>query len=156
MVKQRHAWRASVHGIAKSWTWLGNWTTTAANQWWPKCTFPGCEFLCAFMTLICKLKQKSFLFQTLYAHCNMFSSWYVRDEYTFGVLALCQYVQDISSLVWTCCFAFLTVYFNPLGQNTGVGNLSFLQGIFPTQGLNSGLPHCRQILSQLSHKVRPF
>ena len=29
--------------------------------------------------------------------------------------------------------------------STGVGNLSLLQGIFPTQGSNSGLPHCRQI-----------
>ena len=38
------------------------------------------------------------------------------------------------------------------GQNTGVGSLSLLQGIFPTQGLNPGLPHCRQILYQLSHK----
>ena len=38
------------------------------------------------------------------------------------------------------------------GQNTGVGNLSLLQGIFPTQGLNPGLPYCRQILCQLSHK----
>ena len=32
------------------------------------------------------------------------------------------------------------------------GSLSLLQGIFPTQGLNPGLPHCRQILYQLSHK----
>ena len=39
-----------------------------------------------------------------------------------------------------------------LGQNIGVGNLSPLQGIFPTQGLNSGLPHCRRILYQLSYK----
>ena len=38
------------------------------------------------------------------------------------------------------------------GQNTGAGRLSLLQGIFPTQGLNPGLPHCRQILYQLSHK----
>ena len=30
-----------------------------------------------------------------------------------------------------------------------------LQGIFPTQGLNQGLPHCRQILYQLSHKGSP-
>ena len=35
---------------------------------------------------------------------------------------------------------------NSPGQNTGVGSLSFLQGIFPTQGSNPGLPHCRQIL----------
>ena len=41
---------------------------------------------------------------------------------------------------------------NSLGQNSGVGSLSLLQGIFPTQGLNPGLPHCRQILYQLSHK----
>ena len=34
-------------------------------------------------------------------------------------------------------------------------SLSFLQGIFPTQGSNPGLPHCRWILSQLSHKGNP-
>ena len=33
-------------------------------------------------------------------------------------------------------------------KNTVVGNLSFLQGIFPTQELNQGLLHCRQILYQ--------
>ena len=33
--------------------------------------------------------------------------------------------------------------------------LSLLQGIFPTQGLNPGLPHCGQILYQLSHKGSP-
>ena len=38
------------------------------------------------------------------------------------------------------------------GQNTGVGSLSLLQGIFPTQGSNPSLPHCRQILYQLSYK----
>ena len=38
------------------------------------------------------------------------------------------------------------------GQNTGVGSFSLLQGIFPTQGSNPGLLHCRQILYQLSHK----
>ena len=41
---------------------------------------------------------------------------------------------------------------NSPGQNARVGSLSLLQGIFPTQGSNPGLPHCRQILYQLSHK----
>ena len=41
------------------------------------------------------------------------------------------------------------------GQNTGIGSLSLLQGIFPTQGLNLGLPLCRQILYQLSHQGSP-
>ena len=44
---------------------------------------------------------------------------------------------------------------NSPGQNTGVGSLSLLQGIFPTQGSNPGLPHCRWILYQLSHKRSP-
>ena len=37
----------------------------------------------------------------------------------------------------------------------GVSSLSLLQGIFPTQGLNPGLPHCRQILYHLSHQGSP-
>ena len=41
------------------------------------------------------------------------------------------------------------------GKNTGVGCHALLQGIFPTQGLNPGLPHCRQILYHLSHQGSP-
>ena len=41
---------------------------------------------------------------------------------------------------------------NSLSQNTGVGSLSLLQGIFPTQGSNPGLPHRGMIIYQLSHK----
>ena len=44
---------------------------------------------------------------------------------------------------------------NSPGQNTEAGSLSLLQGIFPTQGSKAGRPHCRQILSQLSHKRSP-
>ena len=44
---------------------------------------------------------------------------------------------------------------NSPGQNTGVGSLSLLQGIFPTPGSNPGLPHCRWILYQLNHKGSP-
>ena len=45
---------------------------------------------------------------------------------------------------------------NSPGWNTGVGSLSLLQGIFPPQGLNTGLPHCRWILYHLSHQGSPF
>ena len=44
---------------------------------------------------------------------------------------------------------------NSPGQNTRVGSCFLLQGIFPTQGLNLGLLHCREILYQLSHKGSP-
>ena len=39
---------------------------------------------------------------------------------------------------------------NSPGQNTGVGSLSLLQGIFPTQGSNPGLLHCRWFLTSES------
>ena len=41
---------------------------------------------------------------------------------------------------------------NSPGKNTQVDSRFLLQGIFPNQGLNSGLLHCRQILYQLSHQ----
>ena len=41
---------------------------------------------------------------------------------------------------------------NSPGQNTRVSSISLLQGIFPTHRSYPGLPHCRQILYQLSHK----
>ena len=41
------------------------------------------------------------------------------------------------------------------GKNTGLGFHAFHQGIFPTQGLNPGLLHCRWILYYLSHQGRP-
>ena len=44
---------------------------------------------------------------------------------------------------------------NSPGQNPGVHSFSLLQGIFPTQGSNPGLPHCRQIPYQLSHQGSP-
>ena len=40
--------------------------------------------------------------------------------------------------------------------NTGVGSLSLLQGIFPTQGSNQSLLHCRQILYQLRYQGSPL
>ena len=41
------------------------------------------------------------------------------------------------------------------GKSTGVGCHLLLQRIFPTQGSNPGLPHCRQTLYHLSHQVSP-
>ena len=62
-----------------------------------------------------------------------------------------------------------TILYNPLdyslpgssahgdspGKNTGVGCQALLQRIFPNQGSNPGLPHCRQILYHLSHQGSP-
>ena len=45
---------------------------------------------------------------------------------------------------------------NSLGLEYWRGKHSLLQGIFATQGLNPGLPHCRQIVYQLSHEGSPW
>ena len=42
------------------------------------------------------------------------------------------------------------------GKNIGVGCHAIFQGIFPTQGSNPGLQHCRQILYCLSHQGIPW
>ena len=54
-----------------------------------------------------------------------------------------------------CCTAETNTILSPwdfLGKNTGVGSHFFLQGIFPTQGWNPGLLHCKQTLYHLSHQ----
>ena len=43
-----------------------------------------------------------------------------------------------------------------LQQEYWMGCHALLQGIFPTQGSNPGLLHCRQILYQLSYVRSPF
>ena len=54
-----------------------------------------------------------------------------------------------------CSLPGSSVHGDSPGKNTAVGCHSPLQGIFPTQGSNPGLPHCRWILYQVSHKGSP-
>ena len=68
---------------------------------------------------------------------------------------------DISTIftevgIWLLATHGLYSPWNSPGQNTGVGSLSFLQGIFPIQESNPGLPPCRQILYLLSHQGSPI
>ena len=51
---------------------------------------------------------------------------------------------------WTVAYQAPSMGFS--GKNTGVGYHFLLQRIFPTQGSNRGLPHCRQTLYRLSHQ----
>ena len=81
--------------------------------------------------------------------------WYeiLCDHYLTRVLSLeSESCSVISDSLWPHG---LYRPWNTPGQNTGVGTLSLFQGIFQTQGSNPDLPHCRQILYQLSHKGSP-
>ena len=53
-----------------------------------------------------------------------------------------------------CSLPGFSVHGDSPSKNTGVGCHALLQGIFPTQGSNPGLPHCRQFLYHLSHQAR--
>ena len=109
------------------------------------CFFPNC--IRSLEELPCALSSSSL---TSYYYCtskfldiivlwSQYSCgfvWKVKVKVAQSCPTLCDSIQSVDSP----------------GQNTWVGSLSLLQGIFPTQGSNSGLLHCRQILYQLSHK----
>ena len=61
-------------------------------------------------------------------------------------------VLVIQSCLTLCDPTGLLSPWNSPGKNTGVGNHSLLQGIFPIQKLNLGLLHCRRILYRLGHQ----
>ena len=70
---------------------------------------------------------------------------------------LCLVAQSCLTL-WDptdCSSPGFSVHWDSPGKNTEVGCHALLQGIFPTQRSNPGLPHCRQILCHLSHGGNP-
>ena len=73
-------------------------------------------------------------------------------------IPLCLVVQSFLTLCNTmdCRLPGSSVHGDAPGKNTGVGCHDLLQGIFPTQGLNPGLLHCRWILYLLSHQGSPI
>ena len=67
--------------------------------------------------------------------------------------------KEVKVLVTHLCLALcdpMDCPWDSPGKNTGVGCHSLLQGIFPTQGLNLCLLHCRKSLYHLSHQVSPM
>ena len=51
-----------------------------------------------------------------------------------------------------CSLTRLLCLWNYSGKSIGVGCLFLLQAVFPTQGSNPDLPHCRQTLNHMSHQ----
>ena len=73
---------------------------------------------------------------------------------------LCCAVLRRFSRVWFRAFLWTVAHQGPLSmgfssKNTGVGCHALLQGIFPIQGSNPGLLHCKKILNRLSHQGIP-
>ena len=70
------------------------------------------------------------------------------------LVCMCLVAQSCLTLcdLMDCSLPGSSVHGNSPGKKTGVGGHALLQGIFPTQGSNPGLPHCRWILYCLSHQ----
>ena len=70
--------------------------------------------------------------------------------------SVCQSLSHVQlfSTLWTIASRLFCPRDSP-GKNTGVGCHALCPEIFPTQGLNLGLLHCRQILDHLSHQGSP-
>ena len=77
--------------------------------------------------------------------------------YIFTYAVLCLVAQSYPTLCGSmdCNLPGFSSHRNSPDKNTGVGYHAFFQGIFPTQGWNPSLLHCRQILYCLSHQESP-
>ena len=116
-------------------------------------------FILFYSSLICSYHLNYFNIYSFLSFLILWLSWYLGSlvlllEITFISVTICESESRsmVSNSLWPHG---LYSPRNSPGQNTGVGSLSLLQGIFPTQGSNPCLPHCRQILYLLRHKGSP-
>ena len=102
-----------------------------------------------------------------FSHSELLTSKFVLFEATKFLFCFCNLLQQQGCAVRLVAQSCLTlcdpidcslpgssVHGDSPGKNTGVGCHALLQGIFPTQGSNPGLLHCRWILHRLSHQGR--
>ena len=93
------------------------------------------------------------------SNCNMTSSkqeppsWAQTTYRTMTMLCLVAQLRPTLCDPLDCCLLGSSIHGDSPGRNTGVGYRALLQGIFPTQRLNPGFPHCRWILYQLRYNI---
>ena len=88
-----------------------------------------------------------------YKHC----SWQCKMVQPIWKTIPCESCSVVSNSSWPHGLqpARVLCPWNSPGQNTGVGSQSLLQGIFPTQGSNPGILHCRWILFTIKATGKP-
>ena len=116
-------------------------------------SFP-CHLLCCILLLSAlDLKFQESLFTCQQCMCiSALSQGHSLFTLALGFLeSESRSVMSHSAIPWAVYPGRLLHAWNSPDKSTGVGCHLLLQGIFPIQGSNPGLLHCRQILSQLSH-----
>ena len=160
LVIDRKAWRAVIHGVAKSWTRLSdwtelNWTDHWKSSWTNYLHFPNLLYYHqVHFSSITKLffsdrSTKSHWYSNKYQ-----TQWHLLNLYSFFFLNLFLFCEvTVAQSCSTLC--------NPMDYTVhGILQarmlewiaIPFSRGFFPNQGSNPGLLHCRQILYQLSHQ----
>ena len=129
-VMDREAWRAAIHGVAKSLTRLSDWTELIADL---KCC----------VSFRCTAKWISYTYTHIYALFFRFYSHMGHYRVLSRVPCAKQRSQGLYS-PW-----------NSPGQNPGMGSPSLLQGTFPTQWSNPDLPHYRWIFLPAEPQGKP-
>ena len=120
-------------------------TSDSATPWTSACQPPlsqqygtGLPFLFPGDLLILGIELKFPVCPAL--ACRFFYHWATKEALLINTLGESESCSVMSDSLWPHG---LYSPWNSPGQNSGVGSLSLLQGMFPTQGLNPGLTHCR-------------
>ena len=167
----RGAWQATVHGIAKSQTWLSDWACTRTHthvfirnwrfvailhQVSPLVLFFPTAFahfitLCHILVILNILKYFPLLYLLWWSvtrdfWCYYYNLWKVQKMVGIFWSESCSVMCD-SAIPWTIAYL-------PGSSVHGVFQARVLEwvAISFSRGSNSSLPHCRQTLYPLSHK----
>ena len=123
----------------------------ASNVWFHKRSY--CLFLMSLTHTKLKLALTSINFNQILPYvCVIMCHVCVIMCRVCVCLCVCLVAQSCLTLCdpMDCCLPGSSVHGDSPGKNTGVGCHVLLQGIFPTQGSNPVLLHCRQIFYCLS------
>ena len=150
-------WKGKVKSLSRVWLLAIPWTAAyqappsmgfSRQEYWSGVPLPSPKDLSVIPEILKLLRRK----QAIYSFTLVLA-------FFFFFLDLSSQRRKVKWKLLSCVRLFVThgpcSPRNSPGQNTGVGSLSLLQGIFPTQGSNPSLPHSRQFLYQLSHKPNP-
>ena len=121
---------------------FGSWISSTHLEWVP-------SFLPTFL-------PSFLLFFSLVIITCPYQTLRIIQSFNSSVYCLVAWSCPTLCNLMDCILPDSSVHGDSPGKNTGVGCHAFLQGVFPTQVSNPGLPHCRQILYYLSHRGSPI